>query len=302
MGKSVALLDVNPLLVLVLKPLSPLLPEPFQYFGIEVILACTLQFFFAFRLFRLFLGSNLLGIALCSVFFLLAPPLNLRFRSHYSLTNQWLLLAALFVFAQAQQQSSRSIRRFVFSAATLAAVSVAINPYLAFQVLLLLTTAVASLRWRKRTTLSQSAYIMGLLAAISFMMSYSLGLIIRGGRGYGGTGYRHYSMNLLALFDPRGWRSVLFARLPETADGRQYEGYNYLGAGVLLLAAVVVVAALIRRGDVWRPDRGWLVPLSLGCLLLTLLALSTKVTLGSENSRRLGSKGSIVPLSCAAAG
>ena len=52
-GESVALLDLNPLLAVVLKPLSPLLPEPAQYFGIEVILACTLQFFFAFRLLRL---------------------------------------------------------------------------------------------------------------------------------------------------------------------------------------------------------------------------------------------------------
>lgn len=280
-GESVALLDINPLLALVLKSLSPLLPEPCQYFGIEVIVACTLQFFFAFRLLRLFLGSNLLGIALCSVFFLLAPPLNLRFRSHYALTNQWLLLAALFVFAQAQQQSSRSVRRFVFSAAALAAVSIGINPYLAFQVLLILIAAMVSLWWQKRITLPQSAAMVGLLAAIALAMSYALGLIIRGGRGYGSTGYRRYSMNLLALFDPRDRGSVLFPRLPQ-ADVFQYEGYNYLGAGVLLLAAIVVVAALIHRGKVWRPDKRWLVPLSLCCLLLTLLALSTKVTMGAR--------------------
>src|SRR5277367_795140 len=42
-GESVALLDLNPLMAVVLKPLSPLLPEPSQYFGFEVILACTLQ-------------------------------------------------------------------------------------------------------------------------------------------------------------------------------------------------------------------------------------------------------------------
>jgi hypothetical protein len=165
-GESVALVDINPLLALVMKSLSPVLPEPCQYFGIEVVLACTLQFFFAFRLFRLFLGWNLLGIALCSVFFLLAPPFNLRFRAHFALTNQWLLLAVLLVFVQAQQQSSRSIRRFVLSAAPLAAVSVAINPYLAFQVLLILTTVVVSLLWQRRITLSQSAAIVSLLVAV----------------------------------------------------------------------------------------------------------------------------------------
>src|SRR5579863_6658895 len=56
-GESVALLDLNPLLAVVLKPLSFLLPEPAQYFGLEVILACTLQFFFAFRLFRLLIEN-----------------------------------------------------------------------------------------------------------------------------------------------------------------------------------------------------------------------------------------------------
>lgn len=287
-------MDINPLLALVMKPLSPVLPEPCQYFGIEVVLACTLQFFFAFRLFRLFLGWNLLGIALCSVFFLLAPPFNLRFRAHFALTNQWLLLAVLLVFVQAQQQSSRSIRRFVLSAAPLAAVSVAINPYLAFQVLLILTTVVVSLLWQRRITLSQSAAIVSLLVAVGLVTSYAFGLIIRGGRGYAGGGFRYYSMNLLALFDPLDRGTLLRGKLPTATPG-QYEGYNYLGAGVLLLAAVVVVVALAHRGKVWRPDRRWLIPLSSCCLLLALLALSTKVTMGARTLVDLDPKESLSP-------
>src|SRR5580658_1354796 len=88
-GESVALLDLNPLMAVVLKPLSPLLPEPAQYFGIEVILGCTLQFFFAFRLLQALIGTNVVGAALGSAFYLLAPPLNYRFWGHYSLSNQW---------------------------------------------------------------------------------------------------------------------------------------------------------------------------------------------------------------------
>ena len=275
-GESVALLDLNPLLAVALKPLSPLLPEPAQYFGLEVILACALQFFFAFRLFRLLLeraeeirakasdqfqqglkpdplgretarlkpcpdtnpdtkqAANVLGAALCSVFFLLAPPLNYRFWGHYSLSNQWLLVAALFVFAQAQQRSPRSIRRFVISACVLAAVSVGTNPYLAFQVLLILTAAVVSLLWQKRISPARSAGAVALLVAIGFVMAYSLGLVISGGKGYSSGGYRDLSMNLLAPFDPRTWTSVILPKLHSASAG-QYEGYNYLGAGVLIL-------------------------------------------------------------------
>lgn len=278
-GDSVAALDLNPLLAVMLKPLSPLLPEPCQYFGLEVVLVCTLQFFFALRLFRLILGPNLLGVALCSVFFLLAPPLNLRLMGHYSLSNQWLLLAALLVFLRAQRESSTSIRPFVISAVPLAAISVGVNPYLALQVLLLLTAAVVSLLWRRRVKLLGAAGIMVLMGACCFMMAYSLGLIATEGRGYARAGYRYFSMNLLSVIDPRDWRSIIFPKLSEASAG-QYEGYNYLGAGVLALAVIALITVFFKRRKLPRLNPRWTVPLVLCCLLLTLMALSTKVTIG----------------------
>jgi hypothetical protein len=141
----------------------------------------------------------------------------------------------------------------------------------------------------------------GLLAAIGFVVAYSFGLVISGGKGYSSGGYRDLSMNLLAPFDPRTWTSVIFPRLHSASTG-QYEGYNYLGAGVLILAAVVVIAAIIQRGKLWRPDKRWLVPLAISCLLLTLLALSTKITFGSTTVVDLDPGGRIVSLFFAAAG
>ena len=298
-GESAALEDLNPLLALVLKPFSFLLPEPAQYFGLEVILVCTLQFFFAFRLFRLLLESqpdggtataappaqhsplwDFAGAVLCSLFFLLAPTLNYRFWGHYSLSNQWVLIAGFFVFAQAQQ-STWPVRRFVVSAALLTAITVGINPYLAFQVLLLMIAAIVTLLWRKRISLSQSAMIAGLLGAVDLVMAYSLGLVISGGKGYSSGGYRDLSMNLLAPFDPRGWTSLLFPRLHSASPG-QYEGYDYLGAGVLILAAIALVAGIIHRRKLPQLDKRWFGPLALCCLLLTLLALSTRITVGAR--------------------
>src|SRR5271169_3049387 len=156
-GESVALTDLNPLLAVGLRPFSALLGEPFQYFGLEVVLACALQFFFAFPIFRLVLGINVLGMALCSIFFLLAPPLNYRLMQHYSLSNQWLLLAALLLFFRLQEPPTQAkpawvghpdpsaIRRFAIAGTVLAGIAVGINPYIAFQVLLLLMAGVASL-------------------------------------------------------------------------------------------------------------------------------------------------------------
>jgi hypothetical protein len=279
-GESVALFDLNPVLALALKPLSPLLPEPCQYLGFEVVLLCALQFFFALRLFRLILGANPLGIALSSIFFLLSPPLNYRLVGHYALSNHWLLLAALLVFFQAQQESSRTIRRFVISAVILAGVSVGINPYIAFQVMLLLTGSVATLLWQQKLTLKLAAGIMALLCVTCLATAYSLGFVITGGRGYASSGYRYYSMNSLALFDPYWYGSGILPKLSMATAG-QYEGYNYLGAGVLILALIVLVLALLRREKLQSPNTRWLLPLALCSVLLTLMALSTKVTIGS---------------------
>src|SRR5271157_1043503 len=127
LGENVALMDLNPLLAVLFKLLSPLLPEPFQYFGIEVVLINALQFFFSIRLFRLILGPNPFGIWLCSLFFLFSPPLAWHLTRHFAVSNHWLLVAALLVYFQAQQESPRTIRRFVVSAPMLAGVAVAIN-------------------------------------------------------------------------------------------------------------------------------------------------------------------------------
>jgi hypothetical protein len=292
-GESIALVDLNPLLAVLLRPLSSLLGEPFQYFGVEVVLACALQFFFAFRIFRLLLGTNMLGMALCSLFFLLAPPLNYRLMQHYSLSNQWLLLAALLIFFRVQKSptqpkdgwvghpASDGIRQFVISGAVLAATAVGINPYIAFQVLLLLMAGVVSLLWQRRVKLLQAVGIAALFCASGFVVAYSLGLVIAGGRGYTTGGYRVFSLNLLSPVDPRGWTSILLHRLSGATPG-QYEGYAYLGVGVLALALIVLGAVVMGRPKLPSLDRRWLIPLLACCAVLTLLALSTRVTLGSR--------------------
>ena len=280
-GESVALFDLNPLLALVLKPLSPLLPHPCQYLGLEVVLLCALQFFFALRLFQLILAPNPLGVALSSMFFLLSPPLNYRLVGHYALSNHWLLVAALLVFFLAQRQSSRTLRRFVISAVILAGISVGINPYIAFQVMLLLTAAVASLLWRRRLTPQGAAGIMAMLGGTCLAIAYALGFIISGGRGYTSSGYRYYSMNWLAPLDPYAYGSGILPRLSMATTG-QYEGYNYLGAGVIILALIVLVLAVFQGRKLGWPNPRWFFPLLFCSGLLTLMALSTKVTIGGQ--------------------
>ena len=280
-GEDVALVDANALLLVAFKPFSSLLPEPFQYFGIEAVLVCALQFFFSLRLLRVLLGQNPLGIILGSLFFLISPPMAWRLTRHFSLSNHWLLLAALLIFFQAQQESPRAIRRFVISSLLLAAVAIATNPYLALQVVLVLTAAAGSLLWQRRLTLAEAVSFIAGLGFTCACVAYSLGLLIGGRLGYGAWGYRLHSLDLLAPFDPLGFGTILSPLLLDHLPrGPVYPGCNYLGAGVICLA----IFLLILFASQWRKlrslDKRQVVPLLLCCLALTLMALSTKVMIG----------------------
>jgi hypothetical protein len=88
-------------------------------------------------------------------------------------------------------------------------------------------------------------------------------------------------MNLLAPISPFGWSAVL-PELPIAGAGQAYEGFQYLGLGVLLL--VTTAAALAWR----RPRSGpmptaapvW-TPAMVGiCVLMTAFALSPTITAG----------------------
>jgi Family of unknown function (DUF6311) len=281
-GDSVALVDVNPWMALPGKLLSSRLPEPFQYFGIQAIVAYALQVFFALRLFRIFQRDNYLGTWIVALFFLIAPPLTFRLKIHYTLANHWLLLAALIVFFQAQQKIPNATRRFVVSALVLAGAAMATNPYIAFQVAAVLAAALVSLYWRGKIGLVRAFGFMAAMGVICIGVAYVVGFIMPGGKGYGGAGYRIFSMNLLAPINPSWFGSIILPSLVPRLERGQYEGYVYFGAGALALAIIVAIYSIFRRDELRAIDKRWAIPLLLCCVCLTLMALTTKVTAGDR--------------------
>jgi hypothetical protein len=275
LGDSIAFMDPNPLLLL--KPLSPLLPTPFQYLGVAAVLAAALQFFFAAQLFRLLLGRNVSGVLLPSVFFLIAPPMTWRLAGHYALANHWLLVAALCLFVSLQRATSDQTRKVVLWCGLLGGVAVAINAYLAFMVLVVLSAGMVTAWWRHQLGLKTASGIFAAIGIACLISALALGLV-RGDGGYAGGGYREYSMNLLALIDPGTFGALFLRPLPHFSR-YQYEGYNYLGAGVLMLAVMLLPSLSYSRLK-WLTAAA-VVPLAMGCLALTALAVSTKITAGS---------------------
>jgi hypothetical protein len=92
-----------------------------------------------------------------------------------------------------------------------------------------------------------------------------------------GGGYGAYSMNLLAPLNPSGSSIIFrsFAVLPLQA----YEGYNYLGAGIIALGVLCLVRGPTILINLWRrPIR----PLVVMSLFLFVVALSARIVVGQK--------------------
>jgi hypothetical protein len=277
LGDSIAFMDPIPLLSLLLKLLSPWLPTSFQYLGLATVLAVSLQFFFATRLFLLLLGPNVSGVLLPSLFFLIAPPMTWRLAGHYALMNHWLLLAALCLFVSLQKATGDENRKYILFCGLLGGVAVGVNPYLAFMVVILVSVSVITAWWRNRLGW-KTAYGMLAVTGVACLISALAFGLIRGDGGYKTVDYRAYSLNLLAPIDP-GAFGGLFLRSMPLSQYRTYEGYNYLGAGGLMLAVMVLPSISYSR--IRRFTAAEVIPLAGACMVLTALAVSTKISVGS---------------------
>lgn len=275
LGSSIGLTDAIPLAAYALKPFAAWLPPMFQYLGLWWLLCFALQGALGARL----AGrstSNLALQGLGAALFVLLPTLLARI-GHAALCSHWLVLWALLI---ATRPHGRPARPWEWG--TLGLVAGMVQPYLAAMVLPLL--AAAALDRRATAPASRMA---ALAAAVSATVAgwWLSGLFVLAGEdslGAGGLGY--YSMNLLAPITPGGWSRFL-PEIPVAGDGQTYEGFQYLGLGVLGLMAAALILGWTGRGRERRagtPPAPRFGPVTLGvCVLMTAFAVSPRVTLGS---------------------
>lgn len=268
-GTSIGYTDSIPLLALLFKPFSAFLPTNFQYIGLWLLSCFVLQGIFAALLLSRFNERSSVQW-LGTLFFVLSPILLFRY-VHAALCAHWLLLAGLGLYFS--PTVSRPLRFWVL----LIIISAATHPYLTVMVLGLACAFYGQwvFNWR-RCSVTQGLLVLVFLVLLAFAVQWLVGYFLISDKNMevGGLGY--YSLNLLAPFNPLGWSSLL-KDLPLVTDG-QYEGFNYLGAGILLLL-VGALYDLNRRPVSWYQLK-LLAPLLVVSLGFVLLALGGKVTVG----------------------
>lgn len=298
-GISASYLDVIPLVAIPLKLVSPLLANHFQYFGLYVVVCLVLQAWFASRLMSRFTADKPI-IIIGMLFFLNSPILLMRLYGHFSLCSQWLIIAALYYYF-APVHGAGSPKR-LWPLFVLLAVSGGTSPYLSLMVLGVALAAVArisqartsettiapadSLRERKpsqfRSTVNHALHS-PLASAAALIITLLLSLTIFGFVTLGsmpriiGGGYGAYSMNVLAPINPSG-SSIIF-RSFAVPPLQAYEGYNYLGAGILVLGGLCLARDPSLLINLWRRP---LRPLLIMSLVFSMAAISARVVVGQQ--------------------
>jgi hypothetical protein len=279
-GTTVGFTDSTPWVASLLKPLSPLLPEAFQYIGPWLALCCVLMGIAGALAVRAFSPSPWLQ-ALGGAMFVTSPLLITRV-GHPSLCAQWLLVAAIAMLL-APVREPGGARRFVRGAVALSLLAAGIHPYLAAMMLLLSLALFCRLSLVDRlapptaaigATVVLGGSIVGVLALFGFL---------GGGETLGAYGFGFYNSDLLALINPRGqsrWLPDLPAARPH------YEGWGFLGAGALALIAFTLLSLVVRRQSAALPWRRAL-PLVVAAAAATLFSCATEINAGGHTLLRL---------------
>jgi len=277
---SISLFDPMPLLLLLARPFAGLVQPGTQYMGYYFVACLVLQGVFgymaALAALRLVGAGRDVASTLIAVFvgILVAsiPYTFYRFQGHTALSSQWVLVLSIWV-----SLASLDWRRGRWCAANGAVLFLAtgLNPYLALLVLISngVLTVVAWNRLRAAEVVLRIA-VMAMVAAVGLWIFGFMGGATADSGGYG-----QYSMNLLGPFDSDGLGRLLPLDVPDATGHQHFEGYTYLGLGVLLLCLLGLVSRVGRR---LQSTRFPFLASLLIILCCSLLALSSTVTVAGH--------------------
>ncbi len=269
--KSVAFLDCIPLWALINKSIATLIPpwESFSataYLGLWHGLAYALQPVFGVACVRALGHTSWRTNLVAAVFFLAVPTWIFRY-AHPALSAHWILLWALYLYLRTPV-AARTPRRIALARIAQLAVAALTTPYHAAFSLAIYLPAVLRSRDRRSIAIWLPLGILAVGAAALFAGYFAP----EAGRPQ--WGFEKESANLLSWLVPRWITNV-------EATPWQYEGYAYLGIGVLLLLALFVPHVRTLRGVISR--HRWLFAIVAAS---AVFALSNHIYLGVATGQR----------------
>lgn len=232
---SVIYTDSIPIFAVFFKLFRSILPRQFQYFGIWGLLCFVLQGYYAAKILGERSSSKTVILA-GSIFFIVSPVMVFRMYYHTALAAHWLILLAIYFYSK-HEKEYRDIFRPVMQWGILGILIGSIHLYFVPMCGAILLGYILCSIWKERKIRIRFFY-----PGISFSVGLFLTIYLLGGFSSGAdTGTNNlglFSFNLNAFLNPMSYSTLLkntsLWNWPFYTQG-QYEGFSYLGMGIILL-------------------------------------------------------------------
>lgn len=277
-GTNIGFTDSIPLLALVLKPISAILPEDFQYFGFFMYSAFLLSAYFTLKILRLYKVNWIYNIF--AIVFVVTSPLFIFRGMHPALTAHWLIIASIYLYLKPSlnEYAAKNNKKQLF----LFFLSCTIHPYLAamvfgFCILLPIKQYYFDKSVQKKHLIFYP--ILSLFSGLFFW--YILGMIgFNEGNSVNAMGlYGESSFNLNSFYNSFYYYSKIFSGLPWVNIG-QHEGFSYLGFGMIIISTISILYFIVKKHVGFL--KSIYTPLVIFITILLLFAISNIVTFGDK--------------------
>ena len=272
-SSSIVYSDSIPIFAIFFKIFSGFLGEPFQYFGLWLLLCFVLQSIFGYKIAALLSPNEWIKIFIAAIF-LFTPVMLFRTNVHLALTGHFVLLWAIYLNLN---RYSKSLQWAVLMSLVLG-----IHFYLFVMVFALWFGGIMD-----RATISKTTKIQTLILEIILVLAvmgfsawqygyFAIALGESAAFGFGGD-----RINLLGFFNPFHWSLLNQHNFFEPPT---IEGFAYLGAGVI--AAIIFAIFILFQSKTLKRifkianDHKFML---LAIMAMTLLAITHNVDIGGAH-------------------
>jgi hypothetical protein len=277
-GVNVIYTDLVPVLALVGKGIYNLTGQVPLYMGKWILFSYVMQSLIAALIFRQ-LGLSRIQALIGAAIILLMPSFMFRF-AHIGLVAHFLILASILFYIRTT--SVASAKEVIWEAIAIGCY-ILVNPYLLAMSATIFFAGVLDAAYRGRFSWRFAAASIAITASVTATLAIIFGIVGQDSGVPSVGGFGIYSMNLLSPFIPQLSNLQGNGNYILDVTGGQYEGFNYLGAGILVLLAAALLI-LVKKPHARRYNHMFLV---LGVVALTLFALSNRIYVGSQLVARL---------------
>jgi hypothetical protein len=237
-GTNIGLTDSIVLPALLLKPFSGLLPEDFQYLGFWLLACHMLTAHYTIRILNLY-NAKTIYVILGAVFVAINPVLFFR-GIHPSLCIHGFILASIYYYLKpATAVTVGAINR---AQVWLALIASLISPYIWLMIIgFNFILPLKHWYYEKRLGWKKALVYPAIAVVGSVLLWIIVGIISFGSGGLEvDNSYGLYSFNLNSFYNPSGF-SMFLPEIPWLRPTHQYEGFMYLGLGLMIFSVIAIV-------------------------------------------------------------